>query len=83
MFKTGDAIIYCSQVYTVEGVTTKTIGKMAKDYYCLKNVYDEKNSVFVPIDNETLVGKMRNILSREQILEMIADFKMKEKKHAV
>ena len=74
MFKTGDAVVYCSQVYTVEGITQKTIDKTVKDYYHLINVYDSKNEVFVPADNERLLGKMRAILSRKQILDMIADF---------
>ena len=74
MFNTGQAVIYCSQVYTIEGTTKKTIGKTVKEYYCLLNVYDERNSVFIPVDNEQLVGKMRAVLSREEILKMIADF---------
>ena len=74
MFKTGDAVVYCSQVYTVEGITQKTIDKTVKDYYHLINVYDSKNEVFIPADNERLLGKMRAILSRKQILDMIADF---------
>ena len=74
MLSKGTAVIYSSQVYTVEGITEKTIGKTVKEYYCLKNVYDDRNLVFVPVDNKQLVGKMRSILSREQIFEMIADF---------
>ena len=74
MFKTGDAVVYCSKVYTVEGITQKTIDKTVKDYYHLINVYDSKNEVFIPADNERLLGKMRAILSRKQILDMIADF---------
>ena len=74
MFNVGEAVIYCSQVYTVEGTEKKTIGKTVKEYYCLKNVYDERNSVFIPVDNELLVGKMRAVLSRKEILEMIAGF---------
>ena len=74
MFNVGEAVVYCSQVYTVEGTEKKTIGKTVKEYYCLKNVYDERNSVFIPVDNELLVGKMRAVLSRKEILEMIAGF---------
>lgn len=74
MLNKGDAVIYCSQVYNIEGTTKKIIGKTEKEYYYLKNVYDDKNAVFIPVDNDTLVGKMRSILSREQIMQMIADF---------
>lgn len=74
MFKKGDAVIYGSQVYIVEGTTQKTIGKVTRDYYALKNAYDEKNTAFIPTDNEKLLSKMRHILSREQILEMISEF---------
>ena len=36
MLSKGTAVIYSSQVYTVEGITEKTIGKTVKEYYCLK-----------------------------------------------
>lgn len=74
MFKKGDAVIYGTQVYIIEGTIPKTIGKITKEYYFLKNAYDEKNSVFVPLDNEKLLGRMRRVLSREEILEMISEF---------
>ena len=73
MFKTGDAVIYNSQVYTVEGITQKTIDKTVKDYYRLVNVYDSKNEVFIPADNEKLLGKISEILSYTQVIDMIKD----------
>ena len=42
-----------------------------KEYYILKPVNSEGSTLFVPTDNETLLGKMRKVLSKEEILDII------------
>ena len=41
-----------------------------KEYYILTPLSDEKSTVFVPVDNEELVGMMRPLLSAEEIREL-------------
>lgn len=42
-------------------------------YYILQPVYDNRSTVFVPVDNEALTTKMHRILSAEEIYDLIRD----------
>ena len=46
-----------------------------KDYYILKPVYQDKSSVFVPVDNEKLLQKMRPVLTPDEIDAIIVSVK--------
>ncbi|MBQ8202789.1 MAG: CarD family transcriptional regulator [Clostridia bacterium] len=72
MFKVGQTISYGSQgVCEILEITEKEIGGRSLKYYVLKPVYRENNTIFVPVDNEQLTGKMRKVLSRKEIDELI------------
>lgn len=71
-FQVNDSVLY-----GVEGVCRITdiceqdfMGTRAL-YYVLKPVYTPGSTVFVPLANETLVAKMRRILSPDEIRSLI------------
>ena len=67
MFCVGQTVLYGTNgVCTVDDVTEKKIGKSKMEYYVLKPVCTNTSTLFVPISNETLVSKMRSILSEEE-----------------
>lgn len=53
-------------------------GTAARDYYVLRPVHQENASVFVPIDNQNLVRKMRPVLSPEEIDRVIRSVRGQE-----
>jgi len=72
MFVIGDTVLYGSQgVCRIEAVEEKKFGKETGAYYVLRPIFDPSSTIFVPFSNEKLIEKMKNILSIEQINEMI------------
>ena len=48
-------------------------GFPGRDYYVLKPIRQDSASIFVPADNETLVARIRPVLSPEEVDRLIAD----------
>ncbi len=71
MIKVGSTIIYGSEVCKVTDIKNVTFGKVTREYYVLSPVYDEKNVIYAPTDNPKLKEKMKEILSSEEIIELI------------
>lgn len=71
MIALNSTIIYASSVCKVKEIKKMTVGKNTREYYVLVPVYDDKNTIYVPTDNPTLLQKMRKILSAEEITELI------------
>ncbi len=72
MFEAGDTVIYGSQgVCKITGTEQKRIGGKYVNYLVLHPVYDENSTIFVPADNESLIGKMKPVLSEEEVYDMI------------
>lgn len=79
MFEIGSTVVYGTQgVCTLTGITEKKINGKIIGYYVLKPVYQENNTVFVPIDNEALTSKMRKVMSDSEISELIRDMPEEE-----
>ena len=74
MFGVGDTVLYGTQgVCKIAGTEQKRIRGEYVDYLVLRPIYDETSTIFVPKNNETLLAKMRAVLSKEEIYEMIRD----------
>ena len=59
-------------VMTVVDIRDEEIGDATRSYYVLETTSGYKGSlIFVPVDNEMLVGAMRPLLSRDEILRLI------------
>ena len=72
MFCVNDTVLYGAQgVCRIVSVTKESFGSSPVDYYVLKPVYNESSTIYVPVDNAELTGKMRRILSSEEIFALI------------
>lgn len=72
MFRIGDTVIYGTQgVCRISDITEMKFAGEIHKYYVLISTNDNKSTAYVPVDNEKLVGKMKSVLSPEQINELI------------
>lgn len=72
MFTIGDTVIYGTQgVCRISDITEMKFAGETHKYYVLISANDNKSTAYVPIDNEKLVGKMKSVLTPEQIDELI------------
>lgn len=73
MFSAGDVVVYGTQgVCRIKEISMLKLGKVKGEYYILTPVSDEHSAVYVPTNNETLIAKMRAVLTREEVDELIA-----------
>lgn len=72
MYKIDETVLYgVNGICTITDIEEKKINKEIKKYYVLKPVYNKASTLFVPVDSEQLTGKMRKILSKSEIYELI------------
>ena len=72
MFQENDVIIYGTQgVCKIIGTEEKTVSGRKKTYFVLKPVGDKGATIFVPTDNEIVLGKMRRLLTKDEIHKLI------------
>lgn len=73
MFQAGDAIIYGTHGVCVisEIAQLKLVGDK-REYYVLAPVHDENSKIYAPTDNDAVNARMRKVLSREQLDELIS-----------
>ena len=77
-FRKGDPVIYGTNgVCMVADVTTQasTPDAEARTYYILSQTAQRGMTIAVPTDNQTLVSRMRRLMSREEIDALLADAK--------
>lgn len=68
MYQIGETVLYGTEgVCRIGGTQEMKVGGKKKPYYVLKPVYREGATVFVPMDNDALLSKMRRVLSAEEI----------------
>lgn len=72
MFELNDVVLYGTQgVCKVEEICDKKIGGIIIQYYVLRPVSGTNITCYVPVKNEKLVAKMRPVLSRDQVENII------------
>lgn len=72
MFKIGDTFVYGSNgVCKITDIKSEKFARETKTYYILSPFFDSKEAIFVPVDNETLISKMKALLSKGEIMELI------------
>ena len=74
MFEIGSYVSYRADgVCKIADVREESFGVLAEPslYYVLHPINDEKSIFFVPTNNEILVGKMRPLLSRDEITALV------------
>lgn len=72
MYSIGQVVRYGTHgICSVEDITVKIFCGQELRYYVLKPVHQESATIFVPVDNEKLTGRMQRLLTAQQILEVI------------
>ena len=76
MLKEGDAVLYAGNgVCTVENITNIDFGSGNEMYYVLKPAFDDKNTFYIPSGNENLMSKLRKLLSKSEVDEIIVSMR--------
>lgn len=72
MFQVNDTIMYGTQgICTIVDITEKDFMGVKKEYYVLKPMNDKAATLFAPVNNEKVEGKMRRILTEMEIYQLI------------
>lgn len=72
MFKVHDIVVYGSQgVCEIIGIEEQKIGGESKKYFVLKPLNNKGSTCYIPTWNEKAWGKMRNVLTKEEIDTLI------------
>lgn len=72
MYKIGDVFVYGSNgACEITDIKSEKFAKETKTYYILSPMFDARETIFVPVDNETLTAKMKKVLSKDEVIEMI------------
>ena len=76
MFKIGEVVSYSATgVCEIVDIRKEKLTDTMMQYYILKPIYQNASTVYVPVDNETLVSRMKYLLSKSQTQELIESFK--------
>lgn len=79
MFKTGDHVVYGTNgVCEISDIQTRKVGDRETDYYVLRPVYNGNTTLYVPASNEKLVAKMKETLTKEEVIALIRSIPSKE-----
>ena len=72
MAQVGQIVLYGTEgACRVTEICKMKVGHKREEYYVLRPVHREGATVFVPLNNELLLSKMRPLLSREEIDALI------------
>ena len=72
MFKVNDVIIYGTQgVCQIIGIEEKNISGGKKSYFVLMPINGNGPTIYAPTDNKHVLSKMRRLLSKAEIDELI------------
>ena len=63
---------FARQPCRIQQIEEKSIGASRRLYYVLKPVYHEDSTIFVPVDNPALTGKMHRLLRAQEVLELVS-----------
>ena len=76
MFKIGDTVVYGTEgVCTVTDISKNDFSNMETErlYYILTPKSHNGGKIYVPCDNELLVSRMKNIMTKSEIKKIIKD----------
>ena len=72
MFQIGQVVCYGTEgVCTITEMKNMKVGHTRSPYYVLKPIHRANSTIFVPVNNETLVAKMQSVLSAEEINRLL------------
>ena len=79
MFKQGDVVSYgATGVCRISGECIQKVKGENRRYLTLKPVYSPNSTVYVPIDNEVLLGKVKNLMTDDDAKALIQELPLSE-----
>ncbi len=76
MLQIDSYIIYgANGVCKIRDIRKDKLCGTKQTYYVLTPIDNISSTIYVPVDNEALVAKMKNLLNRDEIVSLIADVK--------
>ena len=73
MAEVNEIVRYGAQgICRIQQIEEKSIGASRRLYYVLKPVYHEDSTIFVPVDNPALTGKMHRLLRAQEVLQLLS-----------
>lgn len=76
MFNANQVVLYGSNgVCKITEITNKKVGNDSIEYYVLKPMCSNTSTLFVPTQNEQLVGKMRDVMDADEIYDILKNLK--------
>ncbi len=73
MYSVDEYVIYgASGVCKIAEMKKERVKGVTKEYYVLKPVFSENSTVYVPTDSEMLVGKIRPVISANELDKVLA-----------
>jgi CarD family transcriptional regulator len=74
MVEIGSTVSYGSEgIYSVREIIEKELGDKRQSYYVLESVRQTTTCVFVPVNSEKLVGKIRKVANSKEADKIISD----------
>lgn len=72
MFKIGQQVVYSIHgVCKILELETKTVDKKLVEYYVLEPINEPGTRYYIPSGNEAAMSKLKNMLTKEQINELL------------
>lgn len=72
MFQIGDKILYGSSgACLIEQITLMRFGRTREQYYVLRPIYQNAAVIYVPVNNPTLVSKIRSMPSKTEVEQLL------------
>ena len=76
MFSINDTVLYgANGVCRITDICQKEFSGVIKDYYILTPLSNETMTIFVPVNNKLLTNRIKRILSKGEICDLICDIK--------
>lgn len=74
MFRIDEKVVYGnSGVCIISAVTSRVFKGKSVEYYVLKPIENMSSTVYVPLHNQSLVSKMKRIMTRDEVDQMIME----------
>lgn len=79
MYNIGDQVVYAGHgVCRVDGLEDRMVDRKKVTYYVLKPLDHGQTAFFVPVHNPAALAKMRYLLTRQELTELLRSPKIQE-----
>ena len=79
VFNIGEKVLYSvNGVCEITDITEKVFDKTVIRYYVLKPISNNEATLFVPVNNENLVRKMKRLMTCDQLDEVLNNVSVKD-----